>query len=98
MMFPVRGIKAAGPVWPRPGATILGNSLIGDRQYLQPHNRAHEDGGKRDKREQLAQSGTLTMNVFTFTTPVMQPVIAVFEKLTRASTIQAANVVNTPST
>ena len=28
-----------------------------------------------------ALSGTLTMNVFTFTTPVMQPVIAAFEKL-----------------
>ena len=26
-------------------------------------------------------SGTLTMNVFTFTTPVMAPVIAAFEKL-----------------
>jgi multiple sugar transport system substrate-binding protein len=43
-------------------------------------------------------SGTLTMNVFTFTTPVMQPVIAAFEKLYPDVHIQAANVVNTPST
>ncbi len=43
-------------------------------------------------------SGTLTMNVFTFTTPVMQPVIAAFEKLYPNVHIQAANVVNTPST
>jgi multiple sugar transport system substrate-binding protein len=45
-----------------------------------------------------ALSGTLTMNVFTFTTPVMQPVIAAFEKLYPNVHIQAANVVNTPST
>ncbi len=45
-----------------------------------------------------ALSGTLTMNVFTFTTPVMQPVIAAFEKLNPGVHIQAANVVNTPST
>lgn len=43
-------------------------------------------------------SGTLTMNVFTFTTPVMQPVIAAFEKLYPSVHIKAANVVNTPST
>jgi multiple sugar transport system substrate-binding protein len=43
-------------------------------------------------------SGTLTMNVFTFTTPVMQPVIAAFEKANPNVHIQAANVVNTPST
>ena len=43
-------------------------------------------------------SGTLTMNVFTFTTPVMQPVIAAFEKLYPNVHIDAANVVNTPST
>ncbi len=42
--------------------------------------------------------GTLTMNVFTFTTPVMQPVIAAFEKLYPNVHIEAANVVNTPST
>src|ERR1022692_210599 len=45
-----------------------------------------------------ALSGTLTMNVFTFTTPVMQPVIAAFEKLNPGVTIKAANVVNTPDT
>ncbi len=45
-----------------------------------------------------ALSGTLTMNVFTFTTPVIQPVIAAFEKLNPGVHIQAANVVNTPST
>lgn len=45
-----------------------------------------------------ALSGTLTMNVFTFTTPVMQPVIAAFEKLNPGVHIQAANVVNTPDT
>ena len=45
-----------------------------------------------------ALSGTLTMNVFTFTTPVMQPVIAAFEQLNPGVHIQAANVVNTPST
>ena len=38
------------------------------------------------------------MNVFTFTTPVMQPVIAAFEKLYPNVHIEAANVVNTPST
>jgi multiple sugar transport system substrate-binding protein len=38
------------------------------------------------------------MNVFTFTTPVMQPVIAAFEKLNPGVTIKAANVVNTPDT
>ena len=43
-------------------------------------------------------SGKLTMNVFTFTTPVMQPVIAAFEKLYPHVHIEAANVVNTPST
>jgi multiple sugar transport system substrate-binding protein len=43
-------------------------------------------------------SGTLTMNVFTFTTPVLQPVIAAFKKLHPSVNIQAANVVNTPST
>jgi ABC-type glycerol-3-phosphate transport system substrate-binding protein len=43
-------------------------------------------------------SGSLTMNVFTFTTPVMQPVIAAFEKLYPSVHIEAANVVNTPST
>ena len=43
-------------------------------------------------------SGTLTMNVFTFTTPVLQPVIAAFKKLHPGVNIQAANVVNTPST
>ena len=43
-------------------------------------------------------SGKLTMNVFTFTTPVMQPVIAAFEKLYPNVHIEAANVVNTPST
>ena len=41
--------------------------------------------------------GTLTMNVFTFTTPVMQPVIAAFKKLHPNVKISAANVVNTPS-
>ncbi len=45
-----------------------------------------------------ALSGTLTMNVFTFTTPVMQPVIAAFEQLNPGVHIEAANVVNTPST
>ena len=45
-----------------------------------------------------ALSGTLTMNVFTFTTPVLQPVIAAFEKLNPGVTIRAANVVNTPDT
>ena len=45
-----------------------------------------------------ALSGTLTLNVFTFTTPVMQPVIAAFEKLNPGVTIKAANVVNTPDT
>ena len=45
-----------------------------------------------------ALSGTLTINVFTFTTPVMQPVIAAFEKLHPSVHIQAANVVNTPDT
>ena len=43
-------------------------------------------------------SGHLTMNVFTFTTPVMKPVIAAFEKANPKVTISAANVVNTPST
>ena len=43
-------------------------------------------------------SGTLTMNVFTFTTPVMKPVIAAFEKANPGVHISAANVVNTPST
>jgi multiple sugar transport system substrate-binding protein len=43
-------------------------------------------------------SGKLTMNVFTFTTPVMKPVIAAFQKLHPHVKIQAANVVNTPST
>jgi multiple sugar transport system substrate-binding protein len=43
-------------------------------------------------------SGTLTMNVFTFTTPVLQPVIAAFKKLHPGVTIKAANVVNTPDT
>jgi multiple sugar transport system substrate-binding protein len=43
-------------------------------------------------------SGHLTMNVFTFTTPVMKPVIAAFQKLHPKVTISAANVVNTPST
>ena len=43
-------------------------------------------------------SGTLTMNVFTFTTPVLQPVIAAFKKLNPGVTIKAANVVNTPDT
>ena len=43
-------------------------------------------------------SGTLTMNVFTFTTPVMKPVIAAFEKLNPGVKIEAANVVNTPDT
>ncbi len=38
------------------------------------------------------------MNVFTFTTPVMQPVIAAFEQANPGVHIQAANVVNTPST
>ena len=38
------------------------------------------------------------MNVFTFTTPVMQPVIAAFEKLNPGVHIEAANVVNTPDT
>jgi multiple sugar transport system substrate-binding protein len=42
-------------------------------------------------------SGTLTMNVFTFTTPVMKPVIAAFEKANPGVHIKAANVVNTPS-
>ncbi len=45
-----------------------------------------------------ALSGTLTMNVFTFTTPVMKPVIAAFQKLHPNVKIKAANVVNTPST
>ena len=45
-----------------------------------------------------ALTGRLTMNVFTFTTPVMQPVIAAFEKLYPNVHIEAANVVNTPST
>ena len=43
-------------------------------------------------------SGKLTMNVFTFTTPVMKPVIAAFQKLHPHVKISAANVVNTPST
>ena len=43
-------------------------------------------------------SGTLTMNVFTFTTPVMKPVIAAFEKANPGVHVSAANVVNTPST
>jgi ABC-type glycerol-3-phosphate transport system substrate-binding protein len=43
-------------------------------------------------------SGHLTMNVFTFTTPVMKPVIAAFKKANPKVTISAANVVNTPST
>ncbi len=43
-------------------------------------------------------SGNLTMNVFTFTTPVMQPVIKAFKKLYPHVHISAANVVNTPST
>ncbi len=43
-------------------------------------------------------SGTLTMNVFTFSTPVLKPVIAAFEKLNPGVKIQAANVVNTPDT
>ena len=42
-----------------------------------------------------ALSGTLTMNVFTFSSPVLKPVIAAFEKLNPGVKIQAANVVNT---
>ena len=45
-----------------------------------------------------ALSGTLTMNVFTFSTAVLKPVIAAFEKLNPGVKIQAANVVNTPDT
>jgi hypothetical protein len=43
-------------------------------------------------------SGNLTLNVFTFTTPVMKPVIAAFEKLYPHVHVHAANVVNTPDT
>jgi len=53
-------------------------------------------GAASSKKTEL--SGHLTMNVFTFTTPVMKPVIAAFEKLHPKVTISAANVVNTPST
>lgn len=51
---------------------------------------------KRSTKDSL--HGTLTMNVFTFTTPVMQPVIAAFKKLHPQVKIKAANVVNTPDT
>ena len=51
------------------------------RRCVQPDVRADRHRSKRLHYEAAALSGTLTMNVFTFTTPVMQPVIAAFEKL-----------------
>jgi ABC-type glycerol-3-phosphate transport system substrate-binding protein len=70
------------------GACVLAVAVVGSSAIAASANSSKRSG----------LSGTLTMNVFTFTTPTMQPVIAAFEKLNPGVKIKAANVVNTPNT